>query len=168
MALPFSVNTNYTPGSPVLSADLNAIQSCIVAGKFGLIEEVHPPSLSIAGPWTAPSIVGGPLIASAVGGGSGATHFKMKAGQRIQSLNVVRKGNTTASVLYTVNYVTAAQVVTSLGATNDPTPAVVWASFLCTITPHVFAAGEYLQLVFSSPAQTGYSIGQFRIGTDNP
>jgi hypothetical protein len=35
MALPFSRNTTYTAGDPILSADLNAIQDCIVAGKHG-------------------------------------------------------------------------------------------------------------------------------------
>jgi hypothetical protein len=35
MALPFSRNTNYAPGSQVESADLNDIQDCIIDGSHG-------------------------------------------------------------------------------------------------------------------------------------
>ena len=37
MALPTSRNTTYAPGSDIRSADLNALQDCIVGGKHGLI-----------------------------------------------------------------------------------------------------------------------------------
>lgn len=37
MSLPLTVNTVYAPGAPVKSADLNAIQGCIVGGKHGPI-----------------------------------------------------------------------------------------------------------------------------------
>lgn len=37
MALPISRNTTYSPGSPIYSADLNALQDCVIARKGGKI-----------------------------------------------------------------------------------------------------------------------------------
>jgi hypothetical protein len=46
--LPTSRNTNYSPTSPILSVDLDAIQDCIIGAKHGPLEMMIPAAAFVA------------------------------------------------------------------------------------------------------------------------
>lgn len=90
MALPASRNRTYAPGVDIASADLNALQDCVVAGKHGVLSyPIDPGAFSpsiVSTTLTRP--IGGPWNFA---GASGLPHdlayrFVMPVGRRLASV----------------------------------------------------------------------------------
>lgn len=111
MSLPSSRNTTYVASDPVKSADLNAIQDCIVAGQHGSMEKFIPcteAQIISAGPTRILDANGLPAIQA-----SGASQVVVQAiplpvGSRFPALNPPqvyhkRAGGTLVFKLFEVN-----------------------------------------------------------------
>jgi hypothetical protein len=99
MALPTSRNTTYVAGSQVKSADLDAIQDCIIGNKHGTLELdllMRPASLYTSG---IAGLPGNPPISGTTITGTGASsgfvaQFSLPAGKRIVNVKAVVQEST--------------------------------------------------------------------------
>lgn len=97
MTLPVSIPTTYTPGSPVLSADLNAIMACIVGAKHPAL----PHGISAA-EW-APKVPANGTLGAGQWTGSGAVTLVaglsfVPAGDRITTVNYAYNVNSSSGI----------------------------------------------------------------------
>lgn len=112
MSLPTTRNTTYTPASPVLSNDLNAIQDCIVGHKHPTLTKIIMggdlfSSTGTPATTTAAELQGTPLNAS---GG-----LDLDAGCRVTAIRARIKDNATGPTTIRLNFVS----VTTAGAQTN-------------------------------------------------
>lgn len=162
MALPSSRNTTYGPTSPVKSADLNALQDCVIGRKkppwtrsfwpvfsmndAGFSTTVFPPVK-----WTN-TVASGSTIAVAC-----------DEGDRITALIFKAFGNGVVDATATLHYFDDATWPnpTTIGTIADNNRAAAWGDVVVPVTPQIIGAGGALELVIA-PNAAGYSIGKFK------
>ncbi len=169
MALPTSVNTVYAPGVEVESADLNAIQQCIVGAKHGDVTATMS-----ALEWK-PSVAGfhtynfAPIRISSTGSITFFMTLPLRVGDRLKTVNVAVLGTGAINVQFDVYKTSAAipPVDANIGTVGPAAAAATWVDQLINVTDTTLAAGESFSLVVTVSG-TGVSVGNAKALFDRP
>lgn len=170
--LPTSRNTDYTPASPVKSADLNDLQDQIIAlwsGKHGDVVG----TISAAAPGIEAATTGAAVQTPVrwTFTSSGAIHYPLplRQGDRLKSITFARKGDGAADIgLADVIKTTAAGVDTVLETISVNNPAAAWADTTIDVDPdYTLAAGDTITLRITATA-ANIQIGNIRFTYDHP
>ncbi len=168
MALPNTRQLTLNPSDPVPSSLLNALQDCIVGGKYGpSIIQVHP---SVVQPQLATSIaynfVGD--YAEYTSGGSAKAMFpvSIESGARILSITANLYGAAVNSITL-VSRPDGAGIPGTIG-TASPTTTAAWSLTTITVAGggYVVGVAESVALLWSPSAAA--RIGSIRLVIDHP
>lgn len=166
MTLPASRNTTYTSGSPVKSADLNAIQDAIIGQKHGdVVMTIHPSLFTIT---TGGAYNANGYVATSASGTMRCA-VPMLEGSRIKEVVFSRYGDGAADItaMNVQIYDSIGSLPTAIGSGTVTNPPASWADTTIGVTEHQLAAGEALQIEFAWNA-SGIRIGNVRITYDRP
>jgi hypothetical protein len=162
--LPSSRNTTYVASSPVKSADLNAIQDCIVGMKYPTRTVWFPPLSRTANDITV-TFTNGMYFASANNGSINYVAAPIGEGDRVTRLRANVKGTGGAGNVQVVLTRWKDGVQTTVGTLTIVNPPNAWANYDAAIGPFVVAAGEayWLNCVFALQNQ---GISAFGLDSD--
>lgn len=149
MALPASRNTTYGAASAVKSADLNAIQDCIIGKKFGDTKRMIPGAVGVANSNTTREVNGYSNEIESSGATTITWPITFDVGDRIKSVKVTVLGNGVADItaldVIKINGASGAGTYTSTSLFNvvpaPNTPATL-TEIICDCTDTVIAAGD--------------------------
>lgn len=163
--LPASRNTTYTPGSPVLSADLNALQDMVVGNKSPSFTDWHAPSTpnSLG---SGNSMANGGIALGTTGEFVGMPLGPIREGTRITAFSVRLLGG---AIGKTVSFnLVAGTGGTLLGTLAITTTSASFATYTLTLgTPYVITPGDALSLNQSALSnQSGMEVGPVGITSD--
>jgi hypothetical protein len=166
--LPTSRNTTYGPASPVLSADLDDIQDCIVGAKRPSTPRgFFPAFFNAPANWFC-NVGASTYWLSQAGATAAWFTVPVETGDRVTSLQFNVFGDGVADCTWQAWIMSALQVGTKIADIQDINRAAAWGVFdLATdlVTPwanHTFAAGESL-LIRAAPTAQNYQIGNGRL-----
>ncbi len=165
MLLPLVRNTDYTPGSPVRSADLDDIQDCIRGKKHGPVTRWSLPKGAFFDPganWEQSTGLGSPfLFANAAGYVD--IPIDSEEGDVITGFSYRAKGDGAADCTTTL-FVCSENMgtLTTIGSVTDVNqPGAGFSEVILAgpFVPHLMAAGEFLMLKAVATA-INYRIGR--------
>jgi hypothetical protein len=172
MAWPNTRLTTYTPGSPVKSNDLNALEDAAIAGHHGDFvlpitgSEGRVVNGAGVGNVSVDVLSGGLTTLAAVDLFWG---LRLLQGARIKSVTARVFGNgtvdVTAAVIRAHNLAGGSTVIFGPTATNNISAA--WQDIVMDTTDHILAAGEAPSLHLSINA-AGLTIATLRVAYDHP
>jgi hypothetical protein len=144
MALPTSRNTTYTSASPVLSADLNALQDQIVGAKRPSIDTWQIPlgraasEVNITWDTTLGFVAANPGPAN-----FNYVPLNVLVGTRLTSLRAIVLGTGAATtVTIRIYRGNGDGTISLIGALVIASPPAAWAQYAVALTPEVIAAGK--------------------------
>ena len=183
MALPTSRNTSYVASDPVKSADLNAVQDCIIAAKHGdVILQIGASSgQSDSVPTTAtdywryyPSLSGAVpnCWLQVAAGGSVAFGIGLKIGDRIKSVRGFIR-DTTGSHTITMGLTdnsSSADDATQVGSTQTSAGNGTAQTLAITGLTTTIVTGHFYSVIFSNTDATGttHAIYGVEVTYDHP
>jgi len=167
MSLPSSRNTTYVAADPVLSADLNAIQDCIVGSKRGDFTLIVHPSMGWADPANWAMSASGYMLSAA----AGALYIPIPliTGDRIKEVTFALYGDGAADLTSSyIKKLTSAGVLTDISPSFAQTnPAAAWADVVCGVTDTTLAAGDSIFAYLTCNA-AALRVGALRCLADHP
>lgn len=159
--LPTSRNRTYGASSPIISADLDDIQDCIIATKKASSTRVfYPNYLGLVG--TAPTLSGGAQqeIITAAGTSLVSWGAPSEVGDRVTSYDVDVFGNGVTDTIFTISlFNRVAGTLTVLGTVTDNNRAAAWGRLTVALTPHVMAVGDMIN-IDAQPNGAAYRISR--------
>lgn len=169
MALPTSRNTTYGSASPVKSADLNALQDCVIGRKKPPWTRVFWPKFLTRGATLVDEVTFGLdtfVGVKSTGSAIALVEIPCEVGDRITGLKYDAIGNGAADCTAEVYYSSGPGVAGSLLSTNnDVNRAAAWGQVVMpSFTPQIVGATGALWLALSINAanyQVSWMYGAF-------
>jgi hypothetical protein len=163
MALPSSRNTSYSPTNPLKSADLNAVQDCIIGAKHGDLTLLISPHVGYG---TNFSLAFDDLVTFS-GAGTWKVPLRLPVGKRLKSMTIDLAGNSAQTMQCVLRgYKTFPSTTTREAANPTHTPGAM-AQFTTDFADMVVAAGEHWGFYFANSGSS-IQLGTIALVIDHP